>query len=207
MRFLRAAGSNVGCSYLSSLAISASLRRWKGASPSSLGGAGQVTNTILPANLPFQSAKSVSFTMGATMTGALNTPFVAGVHARGIARSSIGLGAIIRTCEDSIHQPRPKSKPSDLTSFRPRLLIFSWDHRSAFRLAGELVRRPPISSAKYAAVSTTSLWLKPASEIRLIVTDSAATAALDGAITAAIDEALRKKHAQKTASFIRTTQP
>jgi hypothetical protein len=49
--------------------------------------------------------------------------------------------------------------------------------------------------------------LKPASEIRLIVTDSAATAALDGAVTAAIDEALRKKHALKTANFIRTTHP
>src|SRR5580658_1250698 len=125
MRFLRAAGSNVGCSYLSSLAISASVKRWNGASPSSLGGAGQVTNTVLPANLPFQSAKSVSFAMGATMIGALKTPLVAGVQARGIARSSKGLGAIIRTCEDSIHQPRPKSKASDLTSFKPQLLNFS----------------------------------------------------------------------------------
>jgi hypothetical protein len=74
-------------------------------------------------------------------------------------------------------------------------------------MAGELVMRPPISSAKYAAISTTSLWLKPTSEIRLIVMDSAATAALDGGATAAIDEVLRNKHAQKTASFIRTTNP
>src|ERR1700677_3993697 len=124
MRFLRCAGSNVGCSYLSSFAISASVRRWKGASPSSLGGAGQVTNTILPANLPFHSAKSLSFAIGATMMGALKTPFVGGVHAKGIARSSKALGALIRTCEDSIHQPRPKSKPSDLTSFKPQLLNF-----------------------------------------------------------------------------------
>ena len=124
------------------------LKRWKGASPSSLGGAGQVTSTILPANLPFQSAKSLSFAMGATMMGALKTPLVAGVHARGMARSSKTRGAVMRTCEDSIHQPRPKSKASVLTSFKPQLLNFSCVHRSALRIAGELVMRPPISSAR-----------------------------------------------------------
>jgi hypothetical protein len=37
--------------------------------------------------------------------------------------------------------------------------------------------------------------------------DSAITAALGGAVTAAIDEALRNKHAQNTASFIDMNSP
>src|SRR5580704_7152978 len=206
MRFLRAAGSKVGCSYLSSLAMSASVSRWKGASPSSLGGAGQVTSTILPASLPFQSSKSLSFVMGATMMGAFKTPFVAGVHASGMARKSKTRGAIMRTCEDSIHQPRPKSKASDLTSFNPQPLNFSCVHRSALRMAGELVMRPPISSARYAAISTTSLWLNPTSEIRLIVIASADKAAFGGT-AAAMGAALKTMQAQKTHSFVNTAPP
>src|ERR1700722_3863367 len=102
--------------------MSASLNRWNGASVSSLGGPGQVTSTIFPDSLPFQSAKSLSLTMGATITGAFSAPLVAGVQAMGMPCSSSGRGDVMRTCEDSIHQPRPKSNPSVLTSFNPQLV-------------------------------------------------------------------------------------
>lgn len=82
------------------------------------------------------------------MTGADTMPSVAGVQAMGMARSSSCRGAIIRTCEDSIHQPLPKSKGSAFTFFKPQLLNLSCVQRSAFRIAGELVIRPPIWSAR-----------------------------------------------------------
>jgi len=66
--------------------------------------------------------------------------------------------------------------------------------------------RPPISSARYAAVSTTSLWLNPTSEIRLIVMVSADRAAL-GAVPAAIVDAPRKIPAHETSSFVSTRIP
>src|SRR5208282_4598970 len=105
--------------------------------------AGHVARTILPANLPVQPAKSLSLCMGATTTGADNAPLVAGVQAIGMPRSTSARGALIRTCDDSIHQPRPNSKASALT-FKPQLLNLSWVQRSALRMAGELVMRPPI---------------------------------------------------------------
>ena len=78
----------------------------------------------------------------------MSGPAVAGVQATGIERRTSGRGAIIRTLAASIHQPRPNSKGWVRTLVRPQLLNRSWVQRSAWRMAGELVIRPPIRSAR-----------------------------------------------------------
>ena len=57
--------------------------------------------------------------IGATMTGALTRPGVAGVQAIGIAVSATARGLTMRALDRSIHQPRPKSNPSLWTFWSP----------------------------------------------------------------------------------------
>ena len=87
-------------------------------------------------------------------------PAVGGVQAIGMERSMIGRGAVIRTDALSIHQPRPNSKPSLWTLERPQALNCPAVQSSAVRMAGELVRRPPIRSVRWAAVCIAWLWAK-----------------------------------------------
>ena len=77
-------------------------------------------------------------------SAALSTPSVGGVQATGMPLRSRGRGAIMRMCAASIHQPRPKSKPSVWTFRSPQACKRSAVQCSARRMAGELVMRPPI---------------------------------------------------------------
>jgi hypothetical protein len=74
----------------------------------------------LPRSWPRHFSKSRSRRIGATITGAVSAPWVAGVQAMGMAVSWIGRGVTIRTLARSIDQPRPKSKPSLRTFRRPQ---------------------------------------------------------------------------------------
>src|SRR3546814_13528507 len=100
------------------------------------------------------------------MTGAEIVPLVGGDQAIGIAVSSIGRGVVIRTCDRSIHQPRPNSNPS-LWTFKPQSRKRDCVQSSALRIAGELVRRAPIMSERYCAFCITWLWLVLSSMMRL----------------------------------------
>src|SRR5215468_854023 len=100
--------------------------------------------TTLPASLPRQASKSRSRFIGATTTGAVIVPPVPGVHATGIAVSWMTRGAVIRTLDDTIDQPRPNGKPSLWTLRRPHDLNCDCVHASACRICGELVSREPI---------------------------------------------------------------
>jgi hypothetical protein len=98
--------------------------------------------------LHFHCSKSFTAFIGATMTAASSGLFVPGVQAMGIERKGSARGAIIHTWADSIHHPRPNSKPSVWTFFSPYWRNFPAVQRSASRIAGELVRRPPMRSAR-----------------------------------------------------------
>src|SRR3546814_17468531 len=99
------------------------------------------------------------------MTGAEIVPLVGGDQAIGIAVSSIGRGVVIRTCDRSIHQPRPNSNPS-LWTFKPQSRKRDCVQSSALRIAGELVSRAPIMSERYcdgkSVVSGTSVSVRVA---------------------------------------------
>ncbi len=138
---------------------------WSGSEPSP----GSLTSTILPLSLPFHLSKSRSRRSGATITVAVIVPFVDGVHATGIARIGSTRGVSMRTSIRSIHQPRPKSKPSVRTFLRPEARNCSCVHCSAARIGGEFVMRPPMRSVRYAAVCGSSLWFNASSMMRLTV--------------------------------------
>src|SRR3546814_2618272 len=68
---------------------------------------------------------------------------VTGVQTCALPICSIGRGVVIRTCDRSIHQPRPNSNPS-LWTFKPQSRKRDCVQSSALRIAGELVSRAPI---------------------------------------------------------------
>ena len=164
-----------------------SVRRRKAAVSGSEPGVGRLISTILPRSCPRQRAKSATSFIGATMMPALIVPLVGGVHVTGIERRTSGRGAVIRLRCETIDQPRPNSKPSARTLARPQSRKRCCVQRSAARICGLLVRRPPIRSVSQAAVSMTSLRLRPSSMIRLIATRSTGWAAAGSAATARTD--------------------
>ncbi len=108
------------------------------------------TRTILPASLPFHCAKSALLVIGAKTIGAAITPFVPGVQLIGMAMSASGRGAIIRTLERSIHQPRPKENPCLCTLARPQPPELLLGPGLGLARTGQVVSRLPISSLEIA---------------------------------------------------------
>ena len=120
------------------------------------------------------------------MTSAEIVPFVPGVQAIGIAVNWIGRGETIRTLEETIDQPRPKSNASLCTARRPHSANLACVHASAIRIAGEFVMRGPIVSARCSAVSITSLCVVPSSMIRAVCVRSTDCAASGVAANSAV---------------------
>ena len=85
---------------------------------------------------------------------------------------SMDRGETMSTLECTIDQPRPNCQPSRWTLLSPHSRYFDWVQSSALRRPGELVRRGPITSARYSAVGITCEWLLPSSMIRLIADES-----------------------------------
>jgi hypothetical protein len=144
--------------------------------------------TILPASLPRYLSKSATRLIGASTTSPEIVPFVPGVQATGMARSSSGRGVTMRASERTIDQPRPNSKPSARTLDRPWSRNHCWAQRSVSRICGELVMRPPMRSVRWAAVRITSEWLKPWSKMPLTAARSGAWAMAGAAARTAATE-------------------
>src|SRR3546814_15256474 len=100
------------------------------------------------------------------MTGAEIVPLVGGDQAIVIAVSSIGRGVVIRTCDRSIHQPRPNSNPS-LWAFKLQSRKRDCVQSSALSIAADLLSREPLMSETYCAVSIIRLWSVPSSKLPL----------------------------------------